>query len=156
MLRRRVGFARWTSAVPSGGNRYDDEVVAGLRGLGIDVAECVVPGSWPRVGAAEGRRLAELLLADQNWLVGNILAAGAPEAIRAVHAAGRRVTVLVHYFPADEIGWSPTERDRLARAEGRARPRRSRPEPPTSKRARQAARSRVAARTPWPRCSAAG
>ncbi|HLL63971.1 MAG TPA: glycosyltransferase family 4 protein [Propionibacteriaceae bacterium] len=117
---RRLGFARWISAVPSGGNRYDDEIAAGLRDLGIDVAEYVVPGPWPAVDPAEGRRLAELLLAEQDWLVDNSLAAGAPEAITAAHAAGRRVTVLVHYFPADEIGWSRTERDRLASAEGRA------------------------------------
>jgi glycosyltransferase involved in cell wall biosynthesis len=117
---RRLGFARWVSAVPSGGNRYDDEVAAGLRDLGVDVAEYTVPGPWPVVDRAEGRRLAELLLGEQDWLIDNILAAGAPSAIAAAHAAGCRVTVLVHYFPADEIGWSRTERDRLASAEGRA------------------------------------
>jgi glycosyltransferase involved in cell wall biosynthesis len=120
MTLRRLGFARWISAVPSGGNRYDDEVAAGLRGRGIDVAEYAVPGPWPVIDQAEGRRLAELLLAEQDWLVDNILAAGAPAAITAARAAGRRVTVLVHYFPADEIGWSRTERDRLASAEGQA------------------------------------
>jgi glycosyltransferase involved in cell wall biosynthesis len=117
---RRVGFARWISAVASGGNRYDDEVVTGLRSFGIEVTEYVVPGPWPMVDPAESRRLADLLLAEQDWLIDNILAAGAPEAIVAARAAGRRVTVLVHYFPADEIGWSRTEEDRLATSEARA------------------------------------
>ena len=117
---RRLGFARWISAVPSGGNRYDDELAAGLRALGIDVREYAVPGRWPRVDHAARRPLGELLLGERDWLVDNILAAGAPEAIAAAEVAGRHVTVLVHYFPADEIGWTRTERDRLATAEGEA------------------------------------
>ena len=44
---RRLGFARWISDVPSGGNRYDDELAAGLRGLGVDVHEYAVVGPWP-------------------------------------------------------------------------------------------------------------
>ena len=58
------------------------------------------------------RQLSDLLTAETDWLVDNILAAGAPEAVRVARAAGRRVTVLVHYFPADEIGWTAAERDR--------------------------------------------
>ena len=120
MSLRRLGFARWISAVPSGGNRYDDELAAGLRALGVDVPEYAVPGPWPMTDQAARRRLAELLRNEQDWLMDNILAAGAPEAIAAARAAGRRVTVLVHYFPADELGWTPAERDRLVAAERKA------------------------------------
>jgi glycosyltransferase involved in cell wall biosynthesis len=52
--------------------------------------------------------------------VDNILATGAPEAIAAARAAGRRITVLVHYFPADEVGLTPADRRRLASAEAQA------------------------------------
>ena len=117
---RRLGFARWISPVPSGGNRYDDELAAGLRDLGIDVREYAVPGPWPVADRAGRRRLADLLRAEQDWLMDNILAAGAPEAVSAGRVAGRRITVLVHYFPADEIGWTATERDRLVAAEAEA------------------------------------
>lgn len=120
MSPRRVGFARWVSDVPSGGNRYDDELAAGLRDLGVDVWEYAVPGPWPVVDEAGRQHLAKLLATETDWLVDNILAAGAPAAITAARAAGRRVTVLVHYFPADELGWTPAERDRLAAAEGEA------------------------------------
>src|SRR5699024_4359612 len=43
MQRQRVGFARWRSDVASGGNRYDDELAAGLRALGLDLCEYAVP-----------------------------------------------------------------------------------------------------------------
>ncbi len=117
MSRLRPGFARWRSDVPSGGNRYDDELATGLRGLGVDVREYAVVGSWPVVDEAEQRGFAERLTTERAWLVDNILAAGAPQAIAAARATGRRVAVLVHYFPADEIGWTAAERDRITTAE---------------------------------------
>ena len=116
----RLGFARWVSDVPSGGNRYDDEVAAGLAELGVDVATYTVDGPWPLVDESRRRRFAETLTAEADWLVDNILAAGAPEAVYAARAAGRRVTLLVHYFPADELGWTTAERDRLTAAEAEA------------------------------------
>ena len=106
--------------MPSGGNRYDDELATGLRGLGVDVREYAVVGSWPVVDEAEQRGFAERLTTERAWLVDNILAAGAPQAIAAARATGRRVAVLVHYFPADEIGWTAAERDRITTAEGAA------------------------------------
>ena len=117
---RQLGFARWVSDVPSGGNRYDDELAAGLRGLRVDVREYAVDGPWPLVDETRRQHFSDLLTAETDWLVDNILAAGAPEAVRVARAAGRRVTVLVHYFPADEIGWTAAERDRLTAEEAEA------------------------------------
>ena len=120
MPQLRLGFARWRSAVPSGGNRYDDELAAGLRRLGVDVREYAVVGSWPVVEVAVRRGFAELLTTERDWLLDNILAAGAPQAMAGARATGRRVSVLVHYFPADEIGWTAAERERLSTAEADA------------------------------------
>jgi glycosyltransferase involved in cell wall biosynthesis len=116
----RLGFARWRSDVPSGGNRYDDELAAGLLRLGLDVREYPVAGRWPVPDEAARRGFTKTLTAERDWLVDNILAAGAPEAISGATAAGRRVAVLVHYFPADELGWTPAARDRVAAAEAAA------------------------------------
>ena len=73
-----VGFARWRSDVPSGGNRYDDELAAGLRRLGVRVTEHEVPGDWPSAGPGPRTRLTGLLAAGEVWLVDNLLVADAP------------------------------------------------------------------------------
>ena len=120
MTMRRVGFARWTSDQPSGGNRYDDELVAGLAKLGVDLRTYAVTGLWPLPTTADRERFGELLAGEQDWLVNNIVGSAAPEAIETAVGAGRRVALLVHYFPADDPALPPDDRARLARAEGRA------------------------------------
>ena len=90
MMWRRVGFARWRSDLASGGNRYDDELAAGLRAQGLDVREYPVLGSWPRPAHHDRQRLTEILAAEQEWLIDNIVGAAAPEAITEAVAAGRR------------------------------------------------------------------
>lgn len=117
---RRLGFARWRSDLPSGGNRYDEELVTGLRALGLEVHEYPVTGPWPLPELHERQRLAELLSAEQDWLIGNIVGSAAPEEITAAVAAGRRVTVLMHYFPADDPSLTAADRRRLAASEARA------------------------------------
>lgn len=117
---RRVGFARWRSDVASGGNRYDDALAAGLRELGLDLREYDVTGAWPFPDARDLERLAEALTAEDEWLIDNIVASGAPEAIRGATAAGRRVAILLHYFPADDPSLSPADRARAAAAEAAA------------------------------------
>ena len=109
----RVGFLRWVSDTPSGGNRYDDEATANLRDLGWDVREYRVSGNWPLTGDSDRRQVAGLLAAERIWMVDNIVATGAPHAIRDAAAACRRVIVVVHYFPSDEPLASPAQRQRL-------------------------------------------
>ena len=117
---RRVGFARWRSQVASGGNRYDDELATGLRALGLDLREYEVTGPWPLPEPGDRRRLTELLTTEQDWLIDNIVGSSAPEAIRAATSAGRRVTMLMHYFPADERNLTTSERERLSVSEAEA------------------------------------
>ena len=119
-MRPRVGFARWRSELASGGNRYDDELAAVLPSMGPDLREYRVTGSWPLPEPHERQRFTELLAAEQDWLVDNIVASAAPEAIRAATRAGRRVTILVHYFPADDPALPPADRERLASTEAEA------------------------------------
>ena len=117
---RRIAFARWRSAVASGGNRYDDELVTALTGLGIEVSERFVEGPWPLPTDEDRAALAELLQSAPVWLIDNILASAAPDAVAAAVAGGHRVTVLVHYFPSDDPAHSQGERAELASSEGAA------------------------------------
>lgn len=119
-MQLRFGFARWRSDLASGGNRYDEELTAGLRARGLDVREYAVTGSWPLPSGDDRRELAGLLAREQGWLIGNIVASAAPEQVRAAIAAGRRVTLLVHYFPADDPALSGAEREHLAVTEAQA------------------------------------
>ncbi len=116
----RVGFARWRSELPSGGNRYDDELAAGLRRLGMDVREYPVEGPWPLPGEEDRARLAELMTEERHWLVGNIVASAVPELLRRAAAEGRHVTMLLHYFPADDTAMTADECARLAATEEEA------------------------------------
>lgn len=120
MMWPRVGFARWRSDVASGGNRYDDELGAGLQALGVDLREYAVTGTWPLPAPHDRRQLAELLTAERDWLIDNIIGSAAPEAVTAAVAAGRRIAMLVHYFPADDPSLSWSCRQGLAAAEAEA------------------------------------
>jgi glycosyltransferase involved in cell wall biosynthesis len=115
----RFGFARWRSDLASGGNRYDEELTVALRSLGLDVREYPIPGTWPLPSDDDRRQLAELLVREQDWLIGNIVASAVPEQVADAVAAGHRVTVLVHYFPADDPALSASDRERLAAAEAK-------------------------------------
>ncbi len=114
---RRIDFARWRSDSPSGGNRYDDELAAAVRKLGPDLREHLVPGPWPNPGHHDREQFARLLVAGHDWLVDNIVGSAAPEAITAAVADGRHVSLLVHYFPSDDVSLSSSDQDRLAAAE---------------------------------------
>lgn len=113
----RVGFARWRSEVPSGGNRYDEQMAAGLRSLGVDLREYAVPGPWPTPDPDDLERFGKLLAQERCWLVGNIVGSAVPHVIRTAVEAGRGVTMLVHYFPADDPNLAPADRRRLAATE---------------------------------------
>ena len=120
MMARRVGFARWRSEFASGGNRYDDELATGLRALGLNLREYEVTGPWPLPEQHDRQRLNELLTAEQDWLIDNIVGSAAPEALSTVTGAGGRVTMLIHYFPADEESLTTSERERLWATEAEA------------------------------------
>ena len=119
----RVGFARWRSDLASGGNRYDEELSAALRALGLDLREYAVPGAWPLPSDDDRRRLATVLNREQHWLIGNIVASAVPERIAAAVEAGHRVTILLHYFPADDPALTDADRQYLAVAEAEDRAR---------------------------------
>lgn len=115
-----LDFARWRSDVPSGGNHYDDELTAFLRAQGLEVREHLITGAWPVPKGDDRRRLAEALAGGRYWLVDNILGSAAPEVIGDAVARGRRVTLLLHYFPADDSALSASDRQRLAETEAAA------------------------------------
>jgi glycosyltransferase involved in cell wall biosynthesis len=93
-------------AAPSGGNRYDRRVCAGLAAAGWRVTELPVDGGWPAPSAAERAELARTLAAVPDGapvLVDGLVACGMPD---AVEPAARRLplAVLVHLPLADETG----------------------------------------------------
>lgn len=112
-MRRPIGFLRWRADLPSGGNRYDDELAAGLTALGADVREHPITGPWPLPDPDDQLHLTHLLTREDDWLIGNIVASGAPDTIRDATRSGRRIHLLLHYFPADDPGLSPDARRRL-------------------------------------------
>jgi glycosyltransferase involved in cell wall biosynthesis len=93
-------------AAPSGGNRYDRRVCAGLAAAGWRVTELPVEGGWPSPSAAERAALAGTLAAVPDGapvLVDGLVACGVPD---VVEPAARRLplAVLVHLPLADETG----------------------------------------------------
>lgn len=114
-----IGFVRWTSEVPTGGNVYDDELVAGLRRLGVDVREHRVDGRWPDGSTADRARLAEVLDGERDWLVDGIVACAAPEVVADAVQQGRRITVVVHMCLSDERGLTEEARRHYVETEAR-------------------------------------
>lgn len=114
-----VGFARWASEVPTGGNVYDDELAAGLRRLGLDVHKYRLEGRWPNGSAADQARLAAALDAERDWLVDGIVACAAPDVIAEAVERGRRITVLMHMCLSDERGLTEDARHHYVETEAR-------------------------------------
>lgn len=112
-----IGFAHWRSGQASGGNRYDDALLTGLPAAGVDVRVYSMAGSWPLPTPAQRAAFARSLSCESQWLVDNIVGSAAPAAIAGAVADGRRVTLLIHYFPADDPSLSAAERTRLALSE---------------------------------------
>ncbi|MGK0722559.1 glycosyltransferase family 4 protein [Leucobacter sp. W1478] len=120
-----IAFVRWHSDVPSGGNRYDDTLTGCLRAAGLDVREYPVAGSWPFPSAHDRERLQDLMVGEaaageRHWLIDNILGSAAPETLRAATQNGRRITMLMHYFAADERGVASALRQQVATDEAAA------------------------------------
>lgn len=91
---------------PSGGNRYDREVL----GLLPDVHEIAVDGSWPTPGAPARRALVTALSGipdNATVLVDGLVGCGVPEILEP-HARRLRLVMLVHLPLSDETGLDPS------------------------------------------------
>lgn len=87
---------------PSGGSRYNDRLLSGLRAAGLAVSEDRVPGAWPRPAAEDRRALETALRRYDDVVVDGLIASAAPEEIARARAQGVRVTALVHLpLPAE-------------------------------------------------------
>jgi hypothetical protein len=60
-LSEHLGFVTWDRDVPTGGNVYNQNLVAELRALGADVRLHTLPGQWPEGNASTHAQLARVL-----------------------------------------------------------------------------------------------
>ena len=99
-------------AHPSGGNRYDRRVCDGLRDLGWQVREVVVPGGWPDPDAAALDRLDAHLGGVPDGevvLVDGLIASVAP--LLVSQARRLRIVVLMHLPFGDGAGLGADPRE---------------------------------------------
>lgn len=113
----RIGFAHWRSPQTSGGNLYDDQLIDGLPAAGIDLRLHQLDGPWPVPRRQDRDELLRLIALEDHWLMDNIIASAAPEVVVAGREAGKQVTVMMHYFPADDPSLPQDTRVALARSE---------------------------------------
>lgn len=113
----RLGFVRWISDAPSGGNLYDEELTSGLRALGCPVVIRRVDRIESAADDTGRAQLTAALHAEPASLVDGIVAGGAPDLIAEAVASGRSVTIVVHHFAADDPELDASGRARLAAAE---------------------------------------
>ena len=95
---------------PSGGNRYDLELLRELGELGADIQLMPVAGSWPRPDDDDlrelGRRL-EALPEGATVLWDGLIACGTPDTVHAALNMGLRQVIIVLLPLADETGLDP-------------------------------------------------
>ncbi|QLH20793.1 glycosyltransferase family 4 protein [Streptomyces sp. Rer75] len=114
-------------ATPSGGNTYDRRICRELPGIGWDVHEHTIAGSWPQPGPAARAELARLLaeLADGSIVLLDGLVACAVPYLVVPEAERLRPGVLVHLPLGEETGLAPgraADLDALERKTLRAMP----------------------------------
>jgi hypothetical protein len=110
-------------AAPSGGNRYDREVLRRLAGepIAFDVREHLLDGDWPRPAEPDRRAMATLLSTlpdDALVLLDGLIACGVPELLEP-HSTRLRLAVLVHLPLSDETGLTGHEAAGLRALESR-------------------------------------
>jgi Glycosyl transferases group 1/Glycosyltransferase Family 4 len=90
---------------PSGGNTYDHRVRDGLTGIGWDVRELAVPGTWPRPDPGDLAHLRELLaeVPDGELVLVDGLVGSAASDVLLPESERLGVVVLVH-MPIDTAG----------------------------------------------------
>jgi len=114
-------------ATPSGGNTYDRRICRELPGIGWDVHEHTIAGSWPQPGPAARAELTRLLaeLADGSIVLLDGLVACAVPYLVVPEAERLRPAVLVHLPLGEETGLAPgraADLDALERKTLRAMP----------------------------------
>ncbi|TQK50871.1 glycosyl transferase family 4 [Streptomyces sp. SLBN-118] len=96
-------------AAPSGGNVYDRRLCRELPGIGWQVREHAVAGTWPQPGADARAELARILAGAADGavvLLDGLVACAVPDIV--VPETGRlRIAVLVHLPLGDETGLAP-------------------------------------------------
>ncbi|MEV6304766.1 glycosyltransferase family 4 protein [Actinoplanes sp. NPDC051861] len=109
-------------AAPSGGNRYDREVLRRLAVSFLSVREEHVTGTWPRPAPSERKGLTAVLEAigdGSTVLIDGLVAGGVPDLLEP-HATRLRLAILVHLPLSDETGLSPDDAAELRALEGRS------------------------------------
>jgi glycosyltransferase involved in cell wall biosynthesis len=119
-LSEHLGFVTWDHDVPTGGNVYNQNLVAELRTLGVDVRLHTLPGPWPEGNASSHAQLARALQESLTSLVDGIVACGAPDVIAAAVGSGHVIIIVLHLPISDELGLEPSKRERYAALEARA------------------------------------
>lgn len=107
---------------PTGGDRYDARMVAGLRNRGWKVAVHGLKGEFPGTEVSAGLELDEALdglPTGSRVLVDGLVMGGLPGPVRR-HSDRLRLLALIHHPLADETGLSKDERDGLTQSEERA------------------------------------
>jgi glycosyltransferase involved in cell wall biosynthesis len=115
-----LGFVTWDRDDPTGGNVYNQALVAELRAQGLDVRLRTLAGPWPEGDASAHAQLARALRAAPVSLVDGIVACGAPDVIAAAADSGHTVIIVLHLPISDELGLEPSRRERYAALEARA------------------------------------
>ncbi|MEU8239608.1 glycosyltransferase [Actinoplanes missouriensis] len=109
-------------AAPSGGNRYDREVLNRLARGPFTVRETAVPGTWPRPEPAARHAVAEALSKvpdGETVLLDGLVACAIPDVLEP-HATRLRLAILVHLPLSDETGLSVPEAAELQALEKRS------------------------------------
>jgi len=107
---------------PTGGDRYDARMVAGLRDRGWLVSVHGLEGDFPRWDGGARKALDSVLGEVRDGsrvLVDGLILGGLPDPVQG-HADRLRILALVHHPLADETGLDEATREQLVRAERRA------------------------------------
>jgi glycosyltransferase involved in cell wall biosynthesis len=119
-LSKHLGFVTWDRDAPTGGNVYNQNLLAELRAFDIELELHALPGTWPEGDASSHAQLARSLRKAPASLVDGIVACGAPDVITAAVADGHLIIIELHLPISDELGLEPSRRERYAALEARA------------------------------------
>lgn len=118
--RASLGFLTWSSAVPTGGNVYDDRLTQALQDAGVEVRRHRVRGTWPAQSEQHRVEVARVLSMQPVWLVDSIIACAVPDLVRAAAHRGEPVTIVLHSLLSTELGLTAAEQARYRRLEADA------------------------------------
>ena len=110
----------WDRDAPTGGNVYNQNLLAELRALDIELELHALSGPWPEGDASSHAQLARALRVAPASLVDGIVACGAPDVITAAVGDGHVIIIVLHLPISDELGLEPSRRERYAALEARA------------------------------------